>query len=71
MVTVCGYPTDSPNSLKQHYESNFLEINNEIGCYDINTVVGQSGSPVYFMDTKVGSCHVVGIHKGTRFSSKE
>ena len=65
-VAVCGY---SEPAYQEHYQvmhSNPLLYRDEGGRYDIDTIGGQSGSPVYFM-REAGSeevCHQVGIHKG-------
>jgi V8-like Glu-specific endopeptidase len=65
-VTVCGYKETAMEVYHQMTHSNHLQYFQHGGRYDIDTDVGQSGSPVYYM-SKMGEenvAHVIGIHKG-------
>jgi len=65
-VTVCGYKEVKMEQYHQMSHANDLQFSEDGGCYDIDTIKGQSGSPVYFMkkSDKEEIAHVVGIHKG-------
>lgn len=65
-MTVCGYQTKSGKE-EIYCHSNKIEITAYGGKYDIDTLPGHSGSPVYLNDEPL---HIVGIHKGYNHEEK-
>lgn len=76
-VTVCGYSVVSRqtslvarlvnaaiNTRKQHLHGGFVRtVGNETFTYDIQTLAGASGSPVYWIENSTPpKAHMVGVH---------
>ena len=69
-VRLSGYSNPNPLTDKPGYfpseHSGLLEYSSTGGEYDIDTIGGHSGSPVFFID----QCFVVGTHKGGQTKKK-
>jgi V8-like Glu-specific endopeptidase len=74
-VNVVGYPFDKPNQSMWGHPDVMKDVRPQVLEYLVDTVQGQSGSPVYLLEN--GKFKVVGIHNngagdrnlGTRINS--
>ena len=63
MVNVSGYPTDKELAKAQYHHANrIMAVTPRRLFYDIDTVSGQSGAPVWAQDTADSPPVVVGLH---------
>jgi V8-like Glu-specific endopeptidase len=63
LVNISGYPSDRGGGTEQyHHRNRVLRVSERRLFYDVDTVGGQSGAPVWVHETETGPPVVVGIH---------
>lgn len=61
---IAGYPGDQPSGTMMFHSRQAIEVSSTTVVYDIDTVGGQSGSPVYDENRRVVAIHTNGASSG-------